>query len=60
MLRATFGTGGASRDMDCPPHTSHGYDAEQVSALLEDPAKVSQLVAAVLRILDAGSPARAA
>jgi len=60
VLRATLGTGGASRDMDCPPHTSHGYDAEQVTTLLEDPAKLSEIVAAVLRILDADSPARAA
>lgn len=60
VLRAAFGTGGASRDMDCPPHTSHGYDVEQVAALLEDPAKVTGIVAAVLRILDADGPARAA
>jgi hypothetical protein len=60
VLRATFGTGGASRDMDCPPHTSHGYDAEQVATLLEDPARVAGIVTAVLRILDADSPARAA
>jgi hypothetical protein len=60
VLRATFGTGRASRDMDCPPHTSHGYDAEQVTTLLDDPAKVSEVVAAVLRILDPDSPAHAA
>jgi hypothetical protein len=60
VLAAMFGTGGASRDMDCPPHTSHAYDVERVSTLLEDPAKVSELVEAVLRILDADSPARAA
>jgi hypothetical protein len=60
VLRTTFGTGRASQDMDCPPHTSNGYDAEQVTTLLEDPVKASEVVTAVLGILGGDSPARVA